>query len=387
MGAEDRLRIAVLSPPMLPIPPARYAGTERVVAALVDGLDQRGHEVTLFAPGDSHVNCRLVPTVPRSLWSTGYRGDLGAYLNLTMAKAWAMADEFDLIHSHLDTMGLTFARWCPTPVVSTLHGRLDGSGHPALLDEFRDVPLVAISESQRRWSPRANWVATIHHGMDLSAAPSGAVPGGYLAFVGRIAPEKGVVDAIALARATGLVLRMGAKVYDKAERDLFDLVVAPAIDEGLVEFLGELGPRQRDELLVGALATVMLGAWPEPFGLVAIESMATGTPVIARRAGALPEIIEHGRSGFLVDDLQEAVLAVERASTLDRRQIRHAAVRRFSVERMIDDYERVYRELAGAREPRLVEVAAPPAAAVALRPRSDIRETPVPVTAGLDGPG
>jgi glycosyltransferase involved in cell wall biosynthesis len=277
-----------------------------------------------------------------------------------LAKAWSMSNAFDIMHSHLDTMGLPFARWCSTPVVSTLHGRLDGIGHPALLEEFSDVPLVAISESQRRWSPQANWVATIHHGLELGGAPFGPTPGGYLAFVGRIAPEKGVADAIALARATGMRLRMGAKVYNQAERDLFDLVVAPAIDEGLVEFLGEVGPRQRDELFAGALATIMLGAWPEPFGLVAIESMATGTPVIARRAGALPEIIEHGRSGFLVDDLQEAVLAVERASTLDRRQVRHAALRRFSVERMLDDYEGVYRALANTRKPTRLEVATVP---------------------------
>jgi glycosyltransferase involved in cell wall biosynthesis len=194
----------------------------------------------------------------------------------------------------------------------------------------------------------------------LAGAPFGPIPGAYLALVGRVAPEKGVVDAIALARATGMKLRMGAKVYDQAERELFDRVVAPAIDEGLVEFVGEVGPRQRDELFAGALATVMLGAWPEPFGLVAIESMATGTPVIARRAGALPEIIEHGRSGFLVDDLQEAVLAVERASTLDRRQVRHIALGRFAVDRMLDDYERVYRKLVETREPTRLQVAAVP---------------------------
>ena len=351
----DPLRIGVLSPPMLPIPPARYAGTERIVAALVDGLHRRGHLVTLFAPGDSQVDCDLVPTIPQSLWVTGYRGDLGAYQNLTLAKAWAMSNAFDVIHSHLDTTGLPFARWCSTPVVSTMHGRLDGMGHPALLDEFRDVPLVAISESQRRWSPHANWVATIHHGLALAGAPFGASPGSYLAFVGRIAPEKGVTDAIALARTTGLRLRIGAKVYDQREWDLFDEVVVPAIDEGIVEYLGEVGPRERDELFVGALATVMLGAWPEPFGLVAIESMATGTPVIARRAGALPEIVEHGRSGFLVDDLQEAVLAVERAEGLDRRHVRQSALGQFSVDRMLDEYEVLYRQLAHPRSPTQFE--------------------------------
>jgi glycosyltransferase involved in cell wall biosynthesis len=351
LNLDHRLRIGMISPPMLPIPPARYAGTERIVAALVEGLHRRGHHVTLFAPGDSQVDCELLPTIPVSLWSTGYRGDLGAYLNLTLAKVWAVASDFDIIHSHVDTMGLPFARWCPTPVVSTLHGRLDGMGHPALLDEFSDVPLVAISESQRRWSPRSNWVATIPHGLDLGRAPFRAAAGSYLAFVGRIAPEKGIADAVALARTTGLTLRMAAKIYDPRERALFEEIVAPAIDDRVVEFLGEVGPAERDELYAGALATLMLGAWPEPFGLVAIESMATGTPVIARRAGALPEIIEQGRSGFLVDDLQEAALAVERADALDRRQVRQRALGRFSVERMLDDYERVYAALAGIDVP------------------------------------
>ena len=350
-GLDRPLRIGVISPPMLPIPPARYAGTERIVAVLVDGLHQRGHQVTLFAPGDSHVDCELVPTVPHSLWASGYRGDLGSYLNLTIAKVWSRSGDFDIVHSHVETMGLPLARWSPTPVVSTFHGRLDIAGHPALLDEFADVPLVAISESQRRWSPRANWVATIPHGLDLAGAPFGSTAGGYLAFVGRIAPEKGVADAIALARASGLRLKMAAKVYDQVERDLFAEVVAPAIEEGVVEFMGEVGPAQRDELYAGAMATLMLGAWPEPFGLVAIESMATGTPVIARRAGALPEIVEHGRSGFLVDDLQEAALAVERVAALDRRQVRQRALGRFSAERMLDDYERVYAELVGIGRP------------------------------------
>ena len=346
------LRIALLSPPMVPVPPERYAGTERVVAALADGLHRRGHHVTLFAPADSRVDCALVPTVPRSLWSLGYGDDPSAYINVTLAKAWAMADQFDIIHSHLDGLGLPFARWCPTPVVSTLHGRLDGLGVPALLDEFREVPLVAISDSQRRWSSEANWTRTIHHGLDFGATPFEPEPGDYLAFVGRVSHEKGVGDAIDLARSTGLRLLMAAKVFEDGEHELFDSLVAPAISEGVVEFLGEVGPRERDALFSGALATVMLGPWPEPFGLVAIELMATGTPVIARRAGALPEIIEHNRTGFLVDDLAEARLAVERAGSLDRQLIRDGTRRRFSAERMVDEYEQVYQNLVGRRPSR-----------------------------------
>jgi glycosyltransferase involved in cell wall biosynthesis len=207
---------------------------------------------------------------------------------------------------------------------------------------------VAISASQRRWCEDNNWVATVHHGLPLEAAPFGEQPGEYLAFVGRIAPEKGVADAVALARGTRIPLRMAAKVHEVEERRLFDEVVAPAIKEGVVTWEGELAAGPRDELMAGALATVMMGAWPEPFGLVAIESMATGTPVIARRAGALLETVEHGRNGFLVDDLSEAQLAVREAKNLDRRRIREEAVERFSVERMVDEYEAVYRRLAAA---------------------------------------
>ena len=343
------LRIALLSPPMLPVPPVKYAGTERIVAALASALHRRGHAVTVFAPGDSKVEAELVATTPRSLWSTGYRGDIASYLSITLAKAWELHHRFDVIHSHIETQGFLFARHCPTPVVSTLHGRLDGLGYPELIAEFSDVPLVAISASQSRWSPDANWVATIHHGLPLEESPFEPKPGDYLAFVGRVAPEKGVGDAIELARTTGLKLRMGAKVYDPVEQELFASVVAPAAADGVVEFLGELGPIERDALLAGALATVMLGAWPEPFGLVAVESMATGTPVIARRAGALPEIVEHNRTGFLVDDLGEAHLAVTRAGTLDRSVVRQRALTRFSVDRMVEQYEATYRQVIAQR--------------------------------------
>lgn len=377
MGPGNRsiepLRIALLSPPMLPVPPLKYAGTERIVAVLAKALHQRGHAVTVFAPGDSQVEAELVATTPRSLWSTGYRGDIASYLNVTLAKAWALHHRFDVIHSHVETQGFLFARHCPTPVVSTLHGRLDGLGYPELIAEFSDVPLVAISASQRRWSPDAHWVATIHHGLPLDDAPFEPKPGEYLAFVGRVAPEKGVVDAIELARSTGLTLRMGAKVYDAVEQELFANVVAPAVAEGIVEYLGELGPAERDALLAGAVATVMLGAWPEPFGLVAIESMATGTPVIARRAGALPEIIEHNRTGFVVDDLREAHLAVTRAATLDRAAVRQHALTKFSVDRMVDQYEAVYRQVMDQR--RTTTVVLPPRRTVPVMASSRSRAT------------
>jgi glycosyltransferase involved in cell wall biosynthesis len=332
---------------MVSIPPPGYAGTERIVGVLVEELSRRGHAVTLIGPGDSRVRCELVPTIERALWSSGMRGDVTPYIQVSIERAWAECHRFDVIHSHLDTLSFALARHCPTPVVHTLHGRLDTPGLPELLDEFREIPLIAISESQRRWWPDNNWMATVHHGLPLENAPFEPVPGDYLAFVGRVAPEKGVDAALDLARATGRRLRIAAKVHEEEEERLFAEFVQPAIEDGTASYEGELGAAERDRLLAGAAATVMLGAWPEPFGLVAIESMATGTPVIARRAGALTEIVEHGRTGFLVDDLQEGQLAVREVLELDRAEVRRIAIERFNVERMVDDYEAIYRRLAG----------------------------------------
>jgi glycosyltransferase involved in cell wall biosynthesis len=346
---DQSLRIAVVVPPMLPVPPRSYAGTERVVGALVGELHRRGHTVTLFASGDSEVECELVPVLPESLWSTGYHGDVSSFINVALAAVWREHERFDIIHSHVETLGFLFARHCPTPVVTTLHGRLDVSGIPQLLAEFDDIPLVSISDSQRRWRPDANWLTTIHHGLELSGMPFGERPGEYLAFVGRVTPEKGIPDAIELARRARLPLRMAAKVYDPHEHVHYAEVVEPAIKEGVVEFLGELEAISRDPVLAGARATIMLGPWPEPFGLVAIESMATGTPVIARRAGGLTETIEHGVDGFLVDDVDEALLALEMVDQLDRAAIRRRALERFSPRRMVDEYEEVYRMLLADR--------------------------------------
>jgi len=339
------LRIALLSPPFLPVPPPGYAGTERVVGVLAQGLHERGHSVTLFAPGDSEVPYELVPSVPHSLWRNGHRGDASSYIEATVGLAWEHAARFDLVHSHLDTAGFTMARHCGTPVLTTLHRRLDTTGAADMIDAFPDVALVAISDSQRRWNPTANWIATIHHGLDFSATPKSSDPGDYLLLVGRIAREKGIEEAIELAERTERRLVIAAKVYDRREQRLFDAVVRPHLKKGVIDWRGEVDPAQRDELMAGALATLMLGAWPEPFGLVAIESMATGTPVIARRAGANTETVQHGMSGFLVDDIDEAVLAVSRVGGLDRAQVASYARETFSVERMVTQYEQAYAEV------------------------------------------
>lgn len=344
-----RLRIALLSQPFLPVPPPGYAGTERVVEALARGLHDRGHQVTLFAPGDSEVPYELVPTVPHSLWRNGHRGDATSFIEGTVALAWEQAGRFDIIHSHLDTAGFALARHCGTPVLTTLHRRLDTGGAAELIDAYPDVPLVAISESQRRWNPEANWVATIHHGLDFSQTATSVTGGDYLLLVGRIAQEKGIAEAIEVARRSGLRLVLAAKVYDSREKEMFERIVQPAIDDGVVDWRGEVDTAARDELMAGALATLMLGGWPEPFGLVAIESMAIGTPVIARRAGAYTETIQHGLTGYLVDDIDEGVLAVSRINKLDRRHIAAYARGRFSTERMVWLYEQAYATVMAAR--------------------------------------
>jgi glycosyltransferase involved in cell wall biosynthesis len=349
----SRLRIALVAPPFVPVPPPTYAGTERIVATLATGLHELGHRVTVYASGDSELPCEVVPVVPEALWRSGYRGDGLAHLEKTLARVWEHAADYDVIHSHLEAATFLMARYCRTPVVTTLHRRLDVGGVSTLIDHFPDIPLIAISESQRRWNQDANWIATIHHGLDFAATPIADIPGEYLLFVGRISPEKGVVEAIEVATRTGRRLVMAAKVYERDEQALFESAVRPAIEAGDVDWRGEVGTRERDRLMAGALATLMLGGWPEPFGLVAIESMATGTPVIARRAGGCTETIEHGSSGFLVDDIDEAVHAVSRLGTLHRPHIAAYARGRFSAERMVARYEQVYELLVAQRGRRL----------------------------------
>jgi glycosyltransferase involved in cell wall biosynthesis len=346
---RERLRVLLVAPPMLAVPPPSYAGTERVVAAIGDELHRRGHEVALVAAGDSVVAYEHIPSVEQSLWRTGYRGDVASYMQHTIEIAWREAHRFDIVHAHMENHGIVFGEHSETPVISTMHGRLDVAGMPELLVAHPKVPLVAISESQRRWFPDLNWIATIHHGLPLETMPFVETHGDYLAFVGRITPEKGIRESIELSRMSGIPLRVAAKVFSASEQEHFDEVVQPAIAAQEIEFLGEVGPLERDPLYAGALATLMLGNWPEPFGLVAIESMATGTPVIARRAGALTETIEHGVTGFLVDDVDEAAMAIERIPELDRRKIRDLTLERFSPARMVDEYERAYHAVLAGR--------------------------------------
>lgn len=347
---ERPLRIAQVAPPFQPVPPPGYGGIERVVFELVRELVRRGHEVTTFASGDSTVPGRRIATVERALWPAGFDGDPAAHLVRTQLEVLERADEFDLVHSHLEWASLVLARALRVPVVATFHGRLDGAGSADLLRRAAPA-LVAISRSQAATHPDAPWAAVVHNGLTLPGPPIEAHRGDALCFVGRVAPEKGIVEAIEAARLAGRRLRIAAKVGSRpAERAYHDEVFRPALERaGHVEFLGELGQADRDRLLAESFATLMPVAWPEPFGLVAIESLASGTPVVARPAGALPEIVRDGVDGAFGDDPAGLARAVDRVGSLDRGEIRRSALERFSAARMTDAYEAVYeRVLAGA---------------------------------------
>ena len=348
------LRIAQVAPPFERVPPRAYGGTERIVHGLVTELDRRGHEVTTFASGDSVVPGRHIGTVPQALRPLGYGGDSLPYMQLTLHEVLARATEFDIIHSHMEWASLLLARVSPVPVVSTFHGRLDLPYADAM---FRDPPagLVAISENQASTHPDVPWAAVVHNGLRLTEAPFGTSQRtDALCFVGRVAPEKGIVEAIDIALEAGRPLRIAAKAGPTAtEREYFDTVFQPALKAAgrSVEFLGELDQADRDELFAQSHASLMPGSWPEPFGLVLIESLACGTPVIARRIGALPEILRYGIDGFFGDDVTAMAFKVDRVVDLDRRAIRESVLDRFSVERMTDRYMAVYRARLEAAQP------------------------------------
>ena len=347
------LRIAQAAPPFERVPPQAYGGTERIVHGLVTELDLRGHELTTFASGDSSVPGRHIETVPEALRPIGYTGDSLPWMQLTMQKILAHIDEFDLIHSHLEWLSLLLAKVSPIPVVSTFHGRLD---LPWADDLLEDPPpgLVAISKNQASAHPDVPWAGVVYNGLRLADAPFGRTRSEALCFVGRVAEEKGIVDAIEVARAAGRPLKIAAKIGPVGpEKNYNDAVFQPALKAAgsAVEYLGEISQAERDELLAESHAVLMPGSWPEPFGLVAIEALACGTPVIARRSGALPEIVRDGIDGFLGDDVTDMAFKVDRVAELDREAIRASVIDRFSVERMTDEYEAIYRAMLGGRRP------------------------------------
>jgi glycosyltransferase involved in cell wall biosynthesis len=347
-AAPRRLRIAQVAPPIERVPPAAYGGTERVVHELTTELVRRGHEVTVFASGDSDVPCRLVPTVEQALRPAGIEADSGGWFATTVKMVAEQAADFDVIHSHLEWWSVPLARMSPVPVVATFHGRLD---LPFADKLFTDAPngMVAISRHQASTHPEVPWTI-IHNGLTLDRAPFGSNPGEAFCFVGRVDPEKGITEAMEIARRAGRPLRIAAKVGNMPDqRAYYEDVFKPALAKAgpQIEYLGELKPEERDRLFAESYGTLMPGAWPEPFGLVSIESLATGTPVIARRVGALPEIIREGVDGFFGDDAAAMAFYADRLGGLDRAAIRERVVERFSAVRMTDRYEELYARMSG----------------------------------------
>ena len=341
------MRIAQLAPLQESVPPAMYGGTERVASVLTEELVRRGHEVTLFASGDSVTSARLVPVVPLALRPLGVTEYLAATM-LSIGRAFERAGEFDLIHSHIDIPALPFFRLVKTPVVYTMHGRLDLPWLRPLFDAYRDANLVSVSDNQRRLLPAWNWLGTVHNGINLPDYNFHARPGEYLAFLGRIAPDKGLEEAITVARMAGLPLKIAAKV-DPVDQAYYEQRIVPLLADPLVDYVGEVDQRTKDAFLGGALALLFPIRWPEPFGLVMAEALATGTPVIAGRFGSVPEVIEDGVTGFVCDSVEEMALAVERVGELDRAACRQAALDRFSAAQMAGGYEALYGRLTGQR--------------------------------------
>ena len=331
-----------------------YGGTERVVSYLTDELVRRGHDVTLFASGDSDTTARLVPVRPRSLRLDPNCRDQLAHHVALMELVSQHAPEYDLVHYHTGFLHFPLARRLPVAHVTTMHGRLDLADLVPLFGEFRDLPLVSISRDQRRPLSTANWVATVHHGVPADRLPFSGRHEGYLAFVGRISPEKRVDRAIAIARRAGLPLRIGAKV-DAVDQTYYQEQIVPLLAGGGVEYLGEIGEVDKARLMGGALALLFPIDWPEPFGLVMIEAMACGTPVIAWRQGSVPEVVDHGQTGFIVESVEEAVAAVDRLSELDRRTVRRIFDERFTASTMASNYLTLYQKLL--REPDPMDTA------------------------------
>jgi glycosyltransferase involved in cell wall biosynthesis len=345
------VRIAQVAPLYESVPPTFYGGTERVVSFLTEELVKRGHDVTLFASGDSVTNARLVPCAPRAL-RLSRCVDSFVHHTLMLERIAQQHSRFDIIHFHIDYLHYPVSRRHRTPHLTTLHGRLDLPDLQPLYREFDDVPLVSISDAQRTPLPWVNWQATIYHGLPEDLHRFREQPGDYLAFLGRVSPEKRVDRAIEIARRSGMELKIAAKV-DRADAEYFEAEIRPLLDDPLVEYIGELGGREKDEFLGNARALLFPIDWPEPFGLVMVESMACGTPVIAFNRGSVPEVIDDGVTGFIVDDVEEAVRAVGRIPAISRRECRRTFERRFSARRMASDYLEVYRRvLASSRLPR-----------------------------------
>lgn len=348
------MRIAQVAPLYESVPPRLYGGTERVVWALTEELVRRGHDVTLFASGDSATSARLVPCCDEALRLAGRMDEAHAATTIQLGLVYGQADDFDVIHNHIDYACFPLARLVRTPTLTTLHGRLDLAAVQRLSRHFGDLPLVSVSRAQRQYLPEANWVATVYHGIPLEHYTLRTRPGEYLAFLGRISIEKRVDRAIEIARAAGMPLKIAAKV-DPADRDYYEHAIKPLLAHPLVEYVGELDERGKDEFLGNAYACLFPIDWPEPFGLTMVEAMATGTPVIAMACGSAPEVVESGVTGFVCRSLDEMVQAVRRVPEISREACRRHVEARFSTTRMAANYETAYERLLADRRPRRPE--------------------------------
>jgi len=342
------MQIAQIAPLYESVPPKYYGGTERVVSYLTEALVAMGHEVTLYASGDSVTKARLRACCGRALRLDSTSTDPLADHIYMAEKVCQEAGDFDVVHSHMDYLALPLLRRMGTPHLTTLHGRLNITNLSNLYQEFSDEPLVSVSNHQRIPLAWANWEATVYHGLPENLYSFQERRGGYLAFLGRISPEKRADDAIAIARRAGMPLKIAAKV-DKVDREYFDTVINPLLREKHVEFVGEIGETEKQEFLGNALALLFPIDWPEPFGLVMIEAMACGTPVIARGRGSVPELIEDGITGFVFEEIEEAVQAVARLPQLSRERCRQRFEQRFTATRMARDYLSVYQRLIRAQ--------------------------------------
>lgn len=338
------MRIAQVAPLFESVPPRYYGGTERVVSWLTERLVALGHDVTLFASGDSVTNARLVSACPRALRLDPECVDPLVHHLLMVEQVFALAEEFDLIHFHIDYLHFPRSKRERVPCLTTLHGRLDLPDLIPLYREFKQLPVISISDAQRRPLPWANWMGTVHHGMPVTALALHPSPGKYLAFLGRVSPEKGLDRAIEIAIRSQRNLKIAAKV-DRADRDYFEAKIKPRLKHPLIEFVGEIGNSEKAEFLGNAAALLFPIDWPEPFGLVMIEALACGTPVIAYPFGSVPEIVADGTCGFLVRNVDEAADAVNRIDEIDREDCRKRFELNFTSDRMAKQYLQIYHQL------------------------------------------
>jgi glycosyltransferase involved in cell wall biosynthesis len=346
------MRIAQIAPLYESCPPQFYGGTERVVSYLTEELVRLGHEITLFASGDSLTSAVLEAGCTNALRLDSRCKDPLVYHLIMLDRVRRRADEFDILHFHTDYLHFPLLADCWDKTLTTLHGRLDLPDLLAIVREFSMMPLVSISQAQRAPMPWANWCGTVPHGLPRNLHRIGNGDSGYLAFLGRISPEKAPARAIEIARRAGVPLQIAAKV-DSVDQAYFESTIAPLLQDPLVEFIGEIGEASKGTFLGDAMALLFPIAWPEPFGLVLIEAMANGTPVIAFGHGSVPEIIEDGITGFIVDDVEAAVAVVPLAKRLDRATIRRRFEERFTVERMARDYLALYQQVLSHASPPL----------------------------------